>query len=253
MFTKTTPGEWVVIGLSVIFGLIGIAHFAIVLIASLVILYIFYRIVKKVYPKSEYWGFIPWIITLAGIPILIILIIIMLGVAAGFASGLGADVSGSTPQLMQYSNYGISFNYPSNLPQNTSAPYYSNSTYYRGQVQFDNFNHQGIAVAWFPLGNGLTQESVQKFFSLMMTTAQRDSPDSQFSPIQETSQSGNTVYYITGQGHDITVSNEMGYIVIAIWEDPTSQRFFVVATASYESLADAQSLFNDVLTSIQCH
>jgi hypothetical protein len=103
MFEKTSIGEWVVLGLSLIFALVTtfsrpiyesgsyIAGFFIgMFILSIIVLYIIYWIIKKAYPKSQYWGIIFWILAIIGIPLIIIFV---LAVIAAFVFGM----AGSTP------------------------------------------------------------------------------------------------------------------------------------------------------------
>ena len=78
MFEKTTAGEWAVLGLSIIFGIMGGSNFGVVFILSLLYLYIIYWVVTKVYPNSEDWGIILWVIV----------IIFFAGIGLGVISGL---------------------------------------------------------------------------------------------------------------------------------------------------------------------
>jgi hypothetical protein len=224
-----------------------------IFIASLVILFIIYWIIVKIYPKSEHWGSLLWTVILFVASLAIIFALI---IAAGFVSGLTSNVSSSSNyQWVQYSNYGITFNYPSSIPINTSAPTYATATYYKGGLVFDNPDHQQIAVMWIPEGNDLSQVSQQqKYFSIFESTLQKDGvADFTGSSIQETTHSGQTVYYVTGNGHYSGYNSNLGYYVISIWEDPQSQRDFIIMTASYKSQADAQSLFEGVLNSFAGH
>jgi len=254
MFEKITVGEWVVLGLSVIIALIfsfsrtlDSSSFGI-FILSLIVLFIIYWVVTKVYPKSQNWGVIIWVFTIMGIPIIIIFV---LAVIAGFIFGLAGDDSNF--QWEKYSNYGISFNHPSSIPINTSFAGYSNATYYRGTLQFDNPDHQVIAVTWLPKGNAPLSQSIQKVFSDMSILVRKQVTDLNTSSMQETTHSGDTIYYVTGEGHDITLDGKMTYLVMAMWEDPSSQRDFISITASCKSQEDARSLFDGMLNSIECH
>jgi len=249
MFEKTTTGEWVVIGLSILFGIIGSSNFVVVFILSLIGLYILYRVITKVYPKSKDWGIILWIFAIGSISIIIIFIA---AIGAAFIYGLAG--SGSNYQSEKYSNYGLSFNHPSSIQINTSFAGYSNATYYKGEIVFGSPNHPEIAIGWFPKGNApLTQESVQKVFSDMSTLARKQVPDLNTSSIQETSHSGDAIYYVTGGGHDTTFDGKMAYFVFTLWEDPSSQRDFMLITDSYQNQEDAQSLFDGVLNSFESH
>jgi hypothetical protein len=256
MFEKTTIGEWVVLGLSVITALIVSlsrplefgSSFVVSFILSLIVLYILYGVITKVHPKSQNWGIILWVIAIVGIPIIIIFV---LALVEGFIFGMAG--SGPNYQWEKYSNYGISFNHPPSIPINTSAEGYSNATYYEGILLFDNPDHQVIGVAWFVKGNALSQESIQKILTAANNAFQESAPDLKMSSIQKTTHSGNTIYYVTGEGHDTTENGKMAYNVIAIWEDPPSQRDFMIITGSYKSQEDAQLLFNGVLNSIECH
>ena len=255
MFEKTTTGEWTVLGLSVIIAIavtlakpLESSSFGISFILSLIVLYIVYWVISKGHPKSQDWGIFLWIIVLVGIPLIILF---LWAVVAAFIFGMaGGD---STYQLEQYSNNGISFNYPSSIPINSSASGYSNATYYQGTLQFDNPDHQLIGIIWFAKRNGLSQESIQNVFTVFSTAAKKSAPDLNMSPIQETTHSGETVYYIIGGGHDTSLEGKMAYDITAIWEDPPSQRDFIVTIVSYKSQDDAQSLFDGVLNSIECH
>jgi len=254
MFEKTTTGEWVVLGLSIIIALfvslsrtfdgssIGI------FILSLIVLFILYWVITKAYPNSQNWGVIIWVIALVGIPIIIIFV---LAVIAGLIFGLTG--SGTNYQWVKYSNYGISFNHPSSIPINSSASQSSTATYYQGALQFDNPDHQGIIIIWCPKENVSSQEFAQKTFSVLNTVIKKDAPDLTASSIQETTHSGDTIYFVTGKGHDTTLNGKMTYVVMATWEDSPSQRDFVLITGSYESQEDAQSIFDGVLNSIECH
>jgi hypothetical protein len=256
MFEKTTIGEWMVIGLSVIIALIvslsrtfDSSSFG-VFILSLIVLYIIYWVITKIHPNSQNWGIIIWGIALVGIPLIIIFV---LAVAAAFIFGLAG--SGSNYQWEKYSNYGIAFSHPSSIPINTSFAGYPNATYYKGDLLFDNPIHQQIAVVWFPEGNALSQVTQQqKYFSLFKSGFQKVGvADFTESSIQETTHSGQTVYYVTGNGHYSGYNLNLGYYVISIWEDPPSQRDFVIMTISYKSQEDAQSLFEGVLNSFEGH
>src|SRR5208337_4582063 len=241
MFEKTTTGEWVVLGLSILFGIIGSANFAFVFILSLIGLYILYRVIAKIHPKSQDWTIIIWIAALVGFSILIFFIG---SIGAGFLFG----VTGSNDQWEQFSNYGISFNHPSSMPINTSTPGYSNSTYFRGTLKFDNLDRQAIGLIWFPKGNTFTQESAQKVFTALGAVVQNGSePDLKISPIQVATHAGDTIYYVNSEGHDTTFDGKLDYGLIAILEDSPSQRNFLIIIDDYKSQEDSLSLFNGVL------
>jgi len=181
------------------------------------------------------------------------ILVISLGVIAAAGAAFLYESAGPNSQWEEYSNYGISFNHPSSMAINTSAADYSNATYDKGTLQFSNPDHQRIIVSWLSTGNVLSPESVQNFFALFSDGLQKSAPDLNISSIQETGHSGDIIYYVDGEGHDITFNGKMAYDIIAIWEDPRSQRDFVLATVSYMSQDDAQSLFDGVLNSIECH
>jgi len=107
MLGKTTFGELVVLSLSVIIAFIATfskpvnesgsyiaGMFIGSFIGSIIILYIFYWIITKIYPKSNDWGIIVWIIALIGIPLLILII---LAVLAAFVFGM----TGASPAPVQ--------------------------------------------------------------------------------------------------------------------------------------------------------
>jgi hypothetical protein len=266
MFKNLEVGLQVVLTLSFIYALLGafsqvnngnivyvIGVFFGIFIASLVILFIIYWIIWKLYPKSEHWGSLLWTVILFVAPLAIIFALI---IAAGFVSGLTSNVSSSSNyQWVQYSNYGITFNYPSSIPINTSAPIYATATYYKGGLLFENPLHQQILVMWVPEGNDLSQVSQQqKYFSLFASALQKNGvADFTESSIRETTHAGQTVYYVTGNGHYSGYNLNLGYYVIAIWEDPQSQRDFIISTISYRSQDDTQALFNGVLNSFEGH
>ena len=179
------------------------------------------------------------------IPVVLIIIIIL----AAFIFGMAG--SSSNYQWVQYSNYGISFNHPSSIPINTSAAGYSVANLNKGTLQFDNPDHQGIFVSWFPKGSVLSQTVLQKFFTTANTALIKDAPDLNSTSIQVMTHSGDTIFYVNEECHDITLDGKMAYDVIGIWEDPPSQRDYIIATVSYKSQDDAQSLFNGVLNSIE--
>jgi len=102
MFEKTNGGEWVVVALSFIIAFISTFSkpiyessyyiagvFVGSFIFSLIGLYIIYWIINKVYPKSEDWGIVLWILAMIGIPLIIILI---LAFAVGFIFGLAGSI-----------------------------------------------------------------------------------------------------------------------------------------------------------------
>ena len=246
MFEKTTTGEWVVLGLSILFGIMSGTNFVVLFIISLIGLYLIYRFITNVLPKSQNWGIILWILVLVGFSVIALLIAVIGGT-------LITGVQGSTAQSEHYSNYGISFNYPSTIPINSSATGYSNATYYKGALTFDNPEHQGILVNWFPLGSQLDQGSAQNVFTLLDNGIRKNNPDYSMSSLQQTTHSGYTIYYVTGEGHDTSLNGKLGYNVLAIWEDSPSQRDFLIVTSSYSSPEDAQSLFNGVLNSFEGH
>ena len=181
------------------------------------------------------------------------ILIVSLGVIAAFGAAFLFGLAGLNYRWERYSDYGISFDHLSSIPINTSATDYSNTTYDKGTVQFNNPDHQRIIVSWLSTENTLSQESVQNFFTIFTNGLQKSMPDLNISPVQETTHSGDTIFYVNGEGHDTTFNGKMAYTVIAIWEDLPSQRDFVLATVSSTSQDDAQSLFKGVLNSIECH
>ena len=95
----TTAGEWVVLGLSLVFAFYvtfsqpiegGISNIFNTLlgsfIISLIILYIVYWLITKLFPRSKYWSFVFWIFAIAGIPIILL-------VVAGFVMGMVGLIS----------------------------------------------------------------------------------------------------------------------------------------------------------------
>lgn len=86
-----TIGEAVVVALSVIFGLfltlaapnigslLNLAIFFLVAcIFFFIILYVLYWIIARVYPKSNEWGILPWVIGILGFGIILIILIAVL-------------------------------------------------------------------------------------------------------------------------------------------------------------------------------
>ncbi|MCK9631955.1 MAG: DnaJ domain-containing protein [Methanoregula sp.] len=263
---RSTTGVNVVAGLSAIFAFIttltsqikdGVSFsiasivtalivFIIMYIIFLIITYVIYWIIKKAHPASENWGVLSWAAAIIGAPIAIT---IVLSIFAAFIFGMAG--SDSNYQWVKYSNYGISFNHPSSLPLNTSAEGYSEATYYNGMLQFDNSDDEGIGVLWFLKEDSLSRDSAQKIFASLYTELLAENPDLQMSSIQTTTHSGNTVYFVTMNGHDMTENGKMSYNFMAIWEDLPSQRTFMILTASYKSQDDAQVLFDGVLNSFK--
>ncbi|WP_292370724.1 hypothetical protein [Methanoregula sp. UBA64] len=105
MFERATVGEWVILVLSAIFALIvafskqsdgGGIHFSTIFSVSfiifLIILYILYWIVTKLYPKSANWGVIGWTLAIIGLSFLLC---IMLAVIAAFVFGMAGDTTAS--------------------------------------------------------------------------------------------------------------------------------------------------------------
>ncbi|MGA2914302.1 MAG: hypothetical protein ABSE07_12430 [Methanoregula sp.] len=103
MFGKTSIGEWVVLVLSLIIALVTTfsrplyetgfyiaGYFIGAFILSVIVLYIIYWIIKKVYPKSEYWGIILWILAIIGIPVIIV---IVFAIIAAFVFGMSGNIS----------------------------------------------------------------------------------------------------------------------------------------------------------------
>ena len=246
MFENTTTGEWVVLGLSLIFGFIWSSNFVIIFILSLIALFVLYWVITKVHPSSNEWGFVPWVVSLLGISFIILLII---GVGMGYMAGSHDPEY----QWVNYSNYGISFNHPSIIPINTRADGYSSASYYDGQLQFNNTENQGIALFWGAQGKPISQEFIQEMFTSVTHFFQKDVPDIQVSSIQTSTHSGNTIHYATFEGHDLTENGKMLYGVFALWEDLPSQRYFVLFTSSYKSKEDARVLFDGVLNSFEGH
>ncbi len=110
MFEKMTVGEWAVLCLSLILtfcriflnpiydsgpGFLGALAGS--FISSLIIFYIIYRIILKVYPKSEHWGVIFWSLAMFAIPIIIILLFV--AIAAFFFGIMGTFTTSSSNQL----------------------------------------------------------------------------------------------------------------------------------------------------------
>lgn len=84
---NTTAGEWVVLGLSLIFAFFatfsqpideGISNIFYTLLGSflvsLIILYIVYWLITKLFPRSQYWSIVFWILVLVGIPIILLFV-----------------------------------------------------------------------------------------------------------------------------------------------------------------------------------
>ncbi|MDD1701587.1 MAG: hypothetical protein LUQ31_01235 [Methanoregula sp.] len=247
MFENTTMGEWAVLALSLIFGLISGSKFAIVFILSLIALFVIYYVMNKAYPASTNWGMIPWIVVLLVISLTILFII---GVGMGFMSTGSHD---SDYQWVNYSNYGISFNHPSVIPLNTSADEYPSISYYNGHLQFDNPDKQEIWVIWSPKGDRGSPEAMQEMFTLTSQHLIKAAPDGRFSQIQTFTQSGNTIYYSTFEGNDLTENGRLGYLEMAQWVDSPSQRYFFMFAGSYKSKEDAHVLFEGVLNSFEGH
>jgi magnesium-transporting ATPase (P-type) len=112
MSKKNSTGEWVVIGLSVIIALIGslskslniiffgvVGSFLVVFALSFIILHIIYWVITKVHPKSQNWGFISWVITLVGTPIIIIFILAFVAGMAGSSSTINQQTSQQLPLI----------------------------------------------------------------------------------------------------------------------------------------------------------
>src|SRR5208283_4856458 len=258
-----TIAAWIIFGLSAIATLIigisinhangtflDVGSFLVVYFIIAIFLFIIYWVIPKVYPQSRNWGVIKWVIALMVIPIIIILV---LAFGAGFIFGVAG--SGSNYQWVQYSNYGISFNYPSSIPVNTSTESYSTLTNYKGELIFDNPDSQEIDIIWISTGTALSQDVIQKVFTDMSTLDQKKAPDLTMSSIQQTvtAQNGYTVYYANAEGHDMALDGRMAYDVIAMWRDPSSQRDFILYIVSYKSQDDAQSIFNGIVNSIDCN
>jgi hypothetical protein len=245
MFEKTTVGEWVVLGLSIIFALISGSNFAVVFILSLIVLYIIYRIIIKVHPKSKDWGIILWVIALGGIPIIIL---IGAGIGMVFISGLASP----NYQWDTFSNYGVSFKYPQTIPLNTSSKNYSNVTYYKGEIVFDNPN-QTVVTYWFIGKQGaLSKETIQNsILPKIKEVFQRYGTYTSQGPIQESTHLGHTIYSVNGEG--ITKGGKKVYFIYSIWECQNTQRDFELLIGTDKSQDDAQMLFNGVLNSFECH
>lgn len=251
-------GLWAVIGISFIFCVLvalsernkenPISQLGLVAlyIFSLIVLYILYLVILKLYPQSENWGIRSWIIVIIGV-----LAVIMIGLT--FIGGFISGISGTHYQWETYNAYGISFSHPTTIPINTTDEGYSDARYYEGSVVFDNPDQQSIAIAWIPIGNKLSQLSIQTIFATGKQILQEEgiSGISQGS-IQEKSHSGHSVYYVTGNGID-TTDGKKGYYYIAIWDCPNSQRRFIMGVVSEKSLDDVKILFDGVLNSFKCH
>lgn len=101
MVKKTPVGVWVAIGLSVIIAFIvslsrslNVGSFLVVYALSCIVLYIIYWVITKVYPKSQNWGVILWVIAIVGTSIIIIFV---LAFVAGMA-GSGSNINQQTNQ-----------------------------------------------------------------------------------------------------------------------------------------------------------
>lgn len=113
MFEKTSTGEWALISLSLLFAFVRVfsvpnyesgASFLGALIgsflASLIVLYITYRIILKLYPQSENWSFILWIFPMIGVLFILFVLLLFLIIALAFIFGtMGLVASSSSPPV----------------------------------------------------------------------------------------------------------------------------------------------------------
>ena len=144
MFEKTTTGEWVVIILSLIYAFFATLSrpinesgsflagtFIGSFIVLLIILYAIYWIITKIFPNSENWGLILWIIALIGIPILIV---IVLAIIIAFIFGM-AGTSTSTNQTTEQITY-QTIVAPTIVSKSTVINFYGNN----GWVKYTNYD-----------------------------------------------------------------------------------------------------------------
>jgi len=119
----TTVGEWIVLVLSLIYALLAtlsepitegisdvLEFFLGTFIISLIVLFVVYWIITKLYPKSNYWGIISWILSLLSITVVLIIVAVFI---LGMAGSIPNALSSSIPTV-------VSQEAPSVLPGNGS-------------------------------------------------------------------------------------------------------------------------------------
>jgi uncharacterized membrane protein YeaQ/YmgE (transglycosylase-associated protein family) len=119
----TTIGEWIVLILSLIFALFatfsqpingGIASIFGAFIGSfailLIILYIVYWLITKLFPKSKYWSIVLWIIAIVGIPVVLIIVAVFIfGVIFGLAGTISSLSPSSSGTLATFENPALGY------------------------------------------------------------------------------------------------------------------------------------------------
>ena len=113
MFEKTTTGEWVVIIISIALAIITTfakpsdqngsylaGTFIGTFVVCLIVLYFFYWLINKFYPKSANWGTVPWVVAIIVIPLIIVM---LFAVIAAFIFGMAGSVptSAKTTEISQ--------------------------------------------------------------------------------------------------------------------------------------------------------
>ena len=226
MFEKTSIGEWVVLALSLIIALISTfskpiyesgsyvaGSFIGLFIVSLIILYVVYWIITKVYPKSENWGIILWILAIVGITIIIV---IVLAVVVAFFFGM----AGPTYNAPVYSPI------PTIVPQTTIINAVGNS----GWVYYSN-NDDHFSI--YKPSDWIVKEFTMSELSSVLSSKDAEKIDKS---------ALNKVVYIYSPSYTgyITIyGNDFSGTLISIFNDPgktqISNEFYDSAVGAMES------------------
>lgn len=249
MFDKTTTGEWVTICLSIIYAILATfskpinesgtfiaGTFIGSFIGSLIILYIFYWIITKVFPKSNDWGIISWILAIIGIPLVVIII---LAVIVAFIFGMAGSSTAPVQTIEEISYQPVQTIAPLGTivpvkiaPKPTLIDYSGKS----GWVQYTNYeDHFSI----YKPTDWATEELTMAELSELLSTGDANKIDkttmNQVVYIYSPSYTGYiTIYGIDYSGTLVSIFNDPGKTQI-------SDELYDSAVSSFESSSTASS------------
>jgi len=267
---RLSYGEWVVIGLSVIMagisgmvgGALNPAGILISLVASLLVFYISFWIIRRYYPKSGNWGLVQWTITifLLGV-ILSVIAAIILGILiallfGGMIMSLGNlpfhEGNGAAPPAVQptavsqpsFARYGITFQYPEERAiQELGASDTS------GQILIGPPQDQ-LSVTWITSSGEPPDLDTTMLASLGEKATQPGITEFQQGEMEKGSRLGHTASYVPVSYTNSGTPYHGGMIW---WYCPESDRVIAIEIDTIFSQEYAQSTLQNTVQSFTCH